>query len=28
MMNTAIGDETVVHMLLSFIEAYETRPTV
>ena len=25
MMNTAIGDETVVDMLLSFVQAYETR---
>lgn len=28
MMNTAIGDEGVVHMLLSFIQAYETRATL
>jgi cytidylate kinase len=28
MMNTAIGDETVVDMLLSFIRAYETRATL
>ena len=28
MMNTAIGDETVVAMLLSFIRAYETRSTL
>src|SRR5499427_5964572 len=28
MMNTAIGDETVVAMLLSFIRAYETRATL
>jgi cytidylate kinase len=28
MMNTAMGDEAVVHMLLSFIQAYETRANV
>jgi cytidylate kinase len=28
MMNTAIGDEAVVHMLLNFIQAYETRTTL
>jgi cytidylate kinase len=27
MMNTAIGNEAVVHMLLSFVQAYETRAT-
>jgi len=28
MMNTAMGDEAVVHMLLSFIQAYESRANV
>jgi cytidylate kinase len=28
MMNTAIGDEAVAHMLLSFMQAYETRASL